>query len=503
MKKNWGIILGFLLLGLSPAKGQQNIAIPGLDAPTHNLLKYGAFWNNPAFGQARRTQTYFQLYHRNQSFGFQDNYEAYIASYSASLSQRSALGGSVSHQREGLIDNNTVILNLARAIQLSDDSRLALGANAGFRQRALSTGRRITSVSDPFLDQFENQSELLLSPGLVFSSGRWDFGFTAYNLVRYSLQSDLDTEPLSAEAFGGQVRYFKPINSSSAFFDDGRWMFYAQAISPSEGDAQLSGSVLLDLPSKGWLQAGYNSEFGGNAGFGLQLSGSLSLSYLFEQPLAGDRMNLGTTHEIGLTYAVASKNADKIRERRPKKQKTPRPKKEKNKKLKNNRKKASSEGLDSLRTQLAETNALLAELLKRQDSLEKRNEQLEDRMDELLALLKSGNGGILPSNIKEIVQRSDEDDETGLRVDKLNINGNKVGFYLVLETFGSKLEVDAAQRRYDRMGVQTDHFYNDENDLYYVYWKRFDSRRKALQALRIIKNSDYQDKAWIIHMENE
>ena len=501
MKKNWGIILGGLLLGLLPMQGQQNLAIPGLEAPTHNLLKYGDFWNNPAFGQVRKTETYFQLYHRNQSFGFQDNYEAYIASYSASLNQQTALGGSVSHQREGLIDNNTIILNLVRAIRLSDDARLALGVNAGFRQRALSTGRRITSVPDPFLDQFENQSELLLSPGLVFSSGRWDFGFTAYNLVRYSLQTELDTEPLSAEAFGGQVRYFKPINSSSAFFDEGRWMFYAQAISPTEGDAQISGSVLLDLPSKGWLQAGYNTEFGGSAGFGLHLSGSLSLSYLFEQPLAGDRMNLGTTHEIGLTYAVGSKNIDKIREKKPKKQRDPKPKKKKTKKSRST-KKAGNSDLDSLKTQLAETNALLSELLKRQDSLEKRNEQLEDRMDELLALLKSGNGGILPSNIKEIVQRSDEDDETGLRVDKLNINGNKIGFYLVLETFGSKLEVDAAQRRYDRMGVQTGHFYNDDNDLYYVYWKRFDSRRKALQALRIIKNSDYQDKAWIVQMEN-
>ena len=123
-------------------------------------------------------------------------------------------------------------------------------------------------------------------------------------------------------------------------------------------------------------------------------------------------------------------------------------------------------------------------------------------MDELLALLKSGNGGVLPGNIKEIVQRSDSDDETGLQIDKLNINGNKVGFYLVLETFGSKLEVDAAQARYKRMGVNTGHFYNDGNNLYYVYWKRFESRRKALQALRIIKNSDYQDKAWIIQMEN-
>ena len=109
---------------------------------------------------------------------------------------------------------------------------------------------------------------------------------------------------------------------------------------------------------------------------------------------------------------------------------------------------------------------------------------------------------MLPGNIQDIVQRSDSDDETGLRIDKLNINGNKVGYYLVLETFGSKLEVDRAQARYKRMGVQTGHFYNDNNDLYYVYWKRFETRRKALQALRIIKNSDYQDKAWIIHMEN-
>ena len=213
---------------------------------------------------------------------------------------------------------------------------------------------------------------------------------------------------------------------------------------------------------------------------------------MFEQPLSGDRVNLGTTHEIGLTYAVGSKNANKIRER------TPRPDKPK----KSSKRVQENTDVDSLRTQLAETNALLNELLKRQDSLEKRNSQLEDRMDELLALLKSGNGGVLPGNIQDIVQRSDSDDETGLRIDKLNINGNKVGYYLVLETFGSKLEVDRAQARYKRMGVQTGHFYNDNNDLYYVYWKRFETRRKALQALRIIKNSDYQDKAWIIHMEN-
>lgn len=495
MKKYWGILVGVLFLGLTPLQGQQTIALPGLDAPTHNLLKYGDFWNNPAFSQVRKTETYFHLYHRNQSFGFQNNYEAYLASYAGSINQQTAFGVSVSHQREGLIDNNTVILNLTKGIRLGEDSHLALGVNAGYRQLGLSTSRQITGQPDPLLDQFTNQSEFLVSPGMVFSSGRWDFGVSAYNLVRYSLESEFESEALSSEAFSGQVRYYLPMNSAAAFFQDAQWMIYAQALSLKEGDAQFSGSLLLDLPEKGWLQAGYNSEFGGHAGFGLQLSGSLSLSYLFEQPLSGDRVNLGTTHEIGLTYAVGSTNAGKIRERTAKPDKPKKPKKSR-KSVQDN------SDIDSLKTQLAETNALLSELLKRQDSLEKRNAQLEDRMDELLALLKSGNGGVLPGNIQEIVQRSDGDDETGLRVDKLNINGNKIGYYLVLETFGSKLEVDRAQARYKRMGVQTEHFYNDNNDLYYVYWKRFETRRKALQALRIIKNSDYQDKAWIVHMEN-
>lgn len=496
MRKYWGIIFGVFFLGMAHLQGQETVVVPSLDPPTHNLLKYGDFWNNPAFGQVRKTETYFQLYHRNQNFGFENNYEAYLASYSGILNQQTAFGVSASHQRLGILDNNTVILNFTRAIRLSEESRLALGFNAGFRQLGLSSSRRVTLVPDPFLESIANQSELILSPGLVFSSGRWDFGFTAFNLVRYSLQTELESEPLSAEAFAGQIRYFKPIDSSSSFFEDAQWVFYAQAISPQEGDAQLSGSLVLDLPQKGWLQAGYNSEYGGHAGFGLNLSSSLRLSYLFEQPLSGNRVNLSTTHEIGLTYAINSKNADKIPVKKPKREKTPRTKKKKRQPI------DDTAGIDSLKTQLAETNALLNDLLKRQDSLEKRNAQLEDRMDELLALLKSGNGGVLPGNIKEIVQRSDSDDETGLQIDKLNINGNKVGFYLVLETFGSKLEVDAAQARYKRMGVNTGHFYNDGNNLYYVYWKRFESRRKALQALRIIKNSDYQDKAWIIQMEN-
>ena len=50
--------------------------------------------------------------------------------------------------------------------------------------------------------------------------------------------------------------YFLPMNSAANFFQDAQWMIYAQALSPKEGDAQISGSLLLDLPEKDGFKPG-------------------------------------------------------------------------------------------------------------------------------------------------------------------------------------------------------------------------------------------------------
>ena len=64
-----------------------------------------------------------------------------------------------------------------------------------------------------------------------------------------------------------------------------------------EDDIVLGGSLILDLPKLGWVQAGYDSFYGAAAGIGFNLNRRLSLGYTMEKGLSGDFNNFGVTHE--------------------------------------------------------------------------------------------------------------------------------------------------------------------------------------------------------------
>lgn len=130
-----------------------------------------------------------------------------------------------------------------------------------------------------------------------------------------------------------------------------------------EEEVTLGGSLILDLPKLGWVQGGYDSFYGAAAGVGFNLNRRISLGYTMEKGLSNNFDNFGVTHEISFAYSftpnltedrvLLEEDADELvnTELVPEKP-------------------ATNEELAALREKLAENDAIIAELMFRQDSLE-------------------------------------------------------------------------------------------------------------------------------------
>jgi hypothetical protein len=167
----------------------------------------------------------------------------------------------------------------------------------------------------------------------------------------------------------------------------------ARARKVGEDDIVLGGSLILDLPKLGWVQGGYDSFYGASAGVGFNLNKRLSLGYTMEKGLSSNFDNFGVTHEISFAYSftpnltedrvfLEENNDDDLVD---------------SDELPVVDSIASNSEMDELKKKLAENDAIIAELMFRQDSLEaNRKLDLEKRFEMVMRMVRNETNGERP-----------------------------------------------------------------------------------------------------------
>lgn len=387
-------LLALFALGLTKTQAQEDNPYFGYEVPSQNLLKYNRFLINPTFSTVREDKSYINLLHRNQSVQFDDNNQNYFLSYSGRISDRTGLGLSLYTQRLGALSNYGVLANYAYGVKLSDKSNFTFGANLSYYNSGFDEGRATTVEEDPFLAGFQDQNLLSFQPGFNLSYGNFDIGAFAENLFDYNLKTSESLTDFSNKTYSGHLQYTHQFKNSSGILEAGRLMPLARVRMDGEEDnVTLGGSLILDLPKIGWIQGGYDSFYGAAAGVGFNLNQRISLGYTMEKGLSNNFDNFGLTHEISFAYSftpnltedrvmLEDDNYDDLVE---------------NDLELEPENIATNEEIEELKRKLAENDAIIEELMFRQDSLESnRQADLERRFNMVMRMVRNETNGERP-----------------------------------------------------------------------------------------------------------
>lgn len=555
IKKPLLLITSILLLVFSGARGQEEDHYVPYNVPSQNLLKFNRFLINPTFSTVREDKSYINLFHRNQSVSFDDNNQVYFLSYSGRVSDRSGVGLSLFTNREGLFNNFGVHANYAYGVRLGLKSTFTFGANFSYYQSAFNQDRVNSVEDDPFLNTLESSSLVSFQPGFNFSIGNFDIGGFAENLFDYNLKNSQSVTEFNEKTYSGHLQYTHQFENGVGIMEKARLMPLARIRKVGEENMVLGGNLILDLPKLGWIQAGYDDFYGASAGLGFNLNKNLSLGYTVEKGLTNNFENFGVSHEISLAYSftpnltedrvmLEKENEDLVE----------------NENVPQDSLSVTEKDFEiaELKEKLAENDAILDELLMRQDSIEtNRKQDLERRFETVMKMVKRETKGQNPAleekakqvyfanmDSADIVSRKTQplsnhglsnttaakkvirlDDKahnantdvvasSSIKRDNTNRSVRAVrtrfkphsvpnvesGHYLIANVFRDTDNVSAFIAELKAQGIEADYFENPKNGLNYVYIGDFQDKSEALAAYHSKMNGAYSGDAWVMNV---
>ncbi len=522
----------FLLIA-APTFAQEVQQTPTRRSPFHNQLFFNRFMINPTFSLVRENKSYLNVLLRNQYAAFEDNNQNYFLGFSNKLDENTALGLGVYGQWSGVIQEFGFNANYATGVKLGERSALTFGANVSYRSEGLDRNRVVVNEADPTLDEIEKINTVAIEPGMNLSLGKWDLGVYFTNLVQYNQTQDNIATNFGLDHMVSTLQYTHTFKNASGLFEDGRLMPLAQAGRDQNGELSFTGSMLVDLPRMGWLQASYDQRYGISSGLGFNLNKKLSLGYLMEKELTEEGENLGWNHELSLAYTfndelrgmginvnIASAEQERI-------DAIVHNYEEQLHDLREQMNNTTPEMATLDETSMAYQNRLLIdELILRQDSIEQmRNQMFEQRFETMVRLIKSElqrekedttpqkkkkffgyQTGIAQTETKTIQttkkeKRDERFNEIPIRAknrsDAIGVNS---GFYLIVNVFKNKSYLKSFMEDLTKQGLKAGQFYNKENGLHYVYLADFESKNDADTA--IVSNLDgaYKEDKWIMEV---
>lgn len=315
IQKNYFLIRASIFVLFSLALSTSSIfaqeSVPELSSSTsyHNQLFFNRFLINPTFSLVREDKSYLNILHRNEYATFDDNRQNYFIGFSNKLNDHTALGLSLYSQWSGVIQEFGINANYATSVQLGAKSQLTFGTNVTYLTEGIDSNRAISTVDDPELLGARKENKLAIQPGITFSMGQFDVGLYAEDLLKYNQTTNEFSTNLNAQTVKASFQYTHAFMARTGLFAFARVMPMIQIGQNIDNSLSYLGTVLLDLPKYGWLQASLDDEYGMSMGLGFNLSNKLSLGYLMEKNFMQDTGNLGWNHELLLAYTFKNTGA--------------------------------------------------------------------------------------------------------------------------------------------------------------------------------------------------
>ncbi|MEO0900847.1 MAG: type IX secretion system membrane protein PorP/SprF, partial [Bacteroidota bacterium] len=427
-------------------------------------------------------------------------------------------------------------------------------------QSAFNQNRANTVDDDPFLNSLESSSLISFQPGFNISFGKFDFGGFAENLFDYNLKNSESVTEFNEKTYSGHLQYTHQFKNAAGILEQGRLMPLARVRKVGEEDITLGGSLVMDLPKLGWVQAGYDDFYGASAGLGFNLNKNLSIGYTVEKGLTNNFENFGVSHEVSLAYSFTP-NLTEDRVLLEKENDLA-----ENEDVPQENLTISDKDLEiaQLREKLAENDAILDELLFRQDSIEQtRKQDLERRFESVMKMVQRETRGERPDVEKKaedlyfqnvdstsLVSRTKKQPMTnhGLtntssvkRVIKLDKNSNRVvtgttnvardrtintannrraraignnfptfdipdvesGHYLIANVYREDENLHRFLDELHSLDIDARYFVNPKNNLKYVYLEHSLSKKQVAEGYNTQLSGKFLAPMWVMSVQND
>ena len=287
------------------AYSQANDGVVALEIPARNSLMFNRFVSNPTFSFVREQNKFITVTNKRELVEVQDAPLTYFANFSGRFKENIGAGIGVYQQNYGVLTTFGGILNFAYNIRAQEESNFTFGINIGAYKSGVDTGKVITNLDDPALNNIPENFLLSINPGFNYGTGFMDFGVSLNNIATYNFNTSALIEDNPKQGVQGHIMYTGYF-SGYGFFSDSR--FSALAKSEFQKDATIvSGVMMLTVPKGIWAQVGYNTMYGATGGLGVNLSPQIAVEYNYERPFVG-LTNLGASHEITLAYRFKNTN---------------------------------------------------------------------------------------------------------------------------------------------------------------------------------------------------
>lgn len=301
------VVVFVLLTGICSSAQEEPVLT--FNIPTQNNLMFNRYFINPAFTSVRQEDAHVTMYHRNQWIQFNDSPELYLLSYSGKFGERSGAGIGLYQQNLGILTSFGGIANYSYQVRLRENMVLTGGFNLAYYSTGINSGRVVSNEPDPALLGLSNTSLLTLKPGINLTWGSFDVGVYAENLVDYDFKTSKMVQEYGNKTYSGHLMYHHQMNNQSGLFEDGYFRLMLRGRANEIEDFTYGGSLIVNFPYLGWVQAGLDDYFGVGVGVGAHLTQRLSLGYVYERVINEGLVNFGPTHEIVLSFRFATKNS--------------------------------------------------------------------------------------------------------------------------------------------------------------------------------------------------
>ncbi|MBX2826587.1 MAG: PorP/SprF family type IX secretion system membrane protein [Flavobacteriaceae bacterium] len=290
---------------IGTAYPQVEDGVVALNIPARNSLMFNRFVTQPTFSFVREQNKYITISNKRELVQVEDAPLTYFFNYSGRLGENIGAGVGVYQQNFGVLTTFGGILNFAYNIQAQEDSNFTFGINVGAYQSGLDSGRVVTNLDDPALNNIPSNFLLTVHPGINYGTGFMDFGLSLNNIVTYNFNTSALVEDNPKQGVQGHIMYTGYFGGYG-FFGQSRFSALARSEFQKD-DTMISGVVMLTVPKGIWAQVGYNNMYGASGGLGINLTPQIAVEYNYERPIVG-LTNLGAAHEITLAYRFKNNN---------------------------------------------------------------------------------------------------------------------------------------------------------------------------------------------------
>ena len=315
-------ILFFTILCFNSIFSQEN-AHTGIDVSLRNSIKLNRFLINPAFSYAREKAPSITVSNKHQSVEFENAPVLYFANYQGKIANETRFAIGIYNQSIGVLTNTGGIINFSHNLPFDDYSNLTFGLNTYIYSSKFDLSRSITESPEPLLFNQDKSNIISFRPGLNYNYGGFDVGVVATNYIAYNLTTSQSAKDIVGRGFLGYAMYTKELYSYYNILDGANFSSMVQVENTSETTG-FSGMLLLDQPDLGWVQGGYNSLYGINAGVGFNITEKFEIGYSYNMGIANTAL-FGSSHEFSLSYSFTDyeetynhwKQAKKVNKKKP------------------------------------------------------------------------------------------------------------------------------------------------------------------------------------------